>query len=336
MQGKIIEPLQSIMANEHFLPPREPFATGMLGVDTLHSIYYERCGNPDGIPILFVHGGPGAGCSELDRCFFDASAFHAVLFDQRGCGRSRPVGELRNNSLAHLIADIEGLREELGIERWHVFGGSWGSTLGLAYAQAHPTRVLSLVLRGIWLLTQAELRWWLYDMRWIQPERWRSFAEHVPEAEREDLLEAYWRRLTGTDRAAALGAARQWSIYEGASCTLLPNPEFAAAFSEDEQAWNLARLEAHFFRAGIQPDGALLSGVDRIRGIPAFAVHGRYDIICPVRSLDQLRRAWPELDAVIVPGAGHSSHEPDITRELVAATARIARDGSPLRRLPPA
>lgn len=319
------------MANEHFLAPRDPFATGMLEVDALHTLYYERCGNPDGIPILFVHGGPGAGCSELDRCFFDADAFHAILFDQRGCGRSRPLGELKDNSLEHLVADIERLRVELGIERWHVFGGSWGSTLSMAYAQAHPSRVLSMVLRGIWLLTQAELRWWLYDMAWIQPERWRTFAEHIPEAERDDLMEAYWRRLTGPDRAVALEAARHWSVYEGSSCTLLPNPEFSAAFGEDELAWNLARLEAQFFRAGIQPDDALLSGVERTRSIPAFAVHGRYDIVCPVRSLDQLKGAWPELDAVIVPDAGHSSHEPGITRELVAATTRIARSGSPVR-----
>lgn len=319
------------MANEHFHAAREPFATGMLPVDELHTLYYERCGNPDGIPILFVHGGPGAGCSEQDRCFFDADAFHAVLFDQRGCGRSTPVGELRDNTIAHLIGDIEALRRELGIDRWHVFGGSWGSTLSLAYAQAHPDRVQSLTLRGIWLLTQAELRWWLYDMGWIQPERWRAFAEPIPEAERDDLLEAYWRRLTGPDRALALEAARRWSIYEGSSCTLLPNPEFSAAFGQDELAWNLARLEAHYFRTGIEPDDALLAGVPRIRSIPAFAVHGRYDIVCPVRSLDQLCAAWPELDAVIVPDAGHSSHEPGITAELVAATERIARSGSPAR-----
>ncbi|MFT5288874.1 MAG: proline iminopeptidase [Planctomycetota bacterium] len=318
------------MANEHFLEPREPFATGTLAVDDLHTLYYERCGNPEGIPILFVHGGPGAGCSTTDRRFFDAEKFHAILFDQRGCGRSKPLGELRDNTIEHLIADIERLREELGLEQWHVFGGSWGSTLSLCYAQAHPDRVLSLVLRGIWLLTAAELKWWLYGIRWIQPELWRDFAHHLPEEERDDLMEGYWRRLTGDDHEVALDAARHWSIYEGSCCTLLPNPEFTDAFAEDELAWNLARLEAHFFRAGIQPDNAILERVERLRQIPAFAVHGRYDIVCPVRSLNDLCRAWPELDYRVVPDAGHSSHEPGITRELVAATERIARSGSPL------
>lgn len=319
------------MANEHFLPAREPFATGMLAVDEVHTLYYERCGNPDGIPILFIHGGPGAGCSLLDRCFFDADAFHAILFDQRGCGRSKPLGEIAENTIDHLVRDIEQLREELGIEQWHVFGGSWGSTLGLYYAEAHPERVLSLVLRGIWLLTKAELNWWLYDIGWIQPELWRDFAHHLPEGERKDLLEGYWRRLTSGDRNVALEAARHWSVYEGSCCTLLPNPEFSDAFGEDELAWNLARLEAHYFRAGIQPDNAILDRIERIRHIPAFAVHGRYDIVCPVRSLDDLCRSWPELDAQIVPDAGHSSHEPGITRELVAAVRRIAETGTPAR-----
>jgi proline iminopeptidase len=188
------------------------------------------------------------------------------------------------------------------------------------------------VLRGIWLMREAELHWWLYDIGWVQPELWRRFAEHIPAAERGDLLEAYWRRLTGEDRAAAVAAARSWSAYEGASCTLLPNPEFAAMFAEDAMAWGLARLEAHYIRNNkFTPDTLLLDQVPGIRHIPAFAVHGRYDLVCPVRSLDDLRRAWPELDWEIVPDAGHSSHEPGITRELVAATARIAATGSPVR-----
>ncbi len=319
------------MANQHFLPPREPYATGKLAVDDIHTLYYEQCGNPDGIPILFIHGGPGAGCSTTDRCFFDESKFRAILFDQRGCGRSEPVGELRENTVDHLVRDIEQLRAELGIKKWHILGGSWGSTLSIYYAQEHPDRILSMTLRGIWLLRQSELDWWLYKIRWIQPELWREFAEFIPETERDDLLEAYWKRLTGDDRELAMQAARHWSIYEGSCCTLLPNEEFSAEFAKDELAWNLARLEAQYFKAGIQPDNRLLDRVDRLRDIPAFAVHGRYDIVCPVKSLDDLRHAWPELDWEIVPDAGHSSHETGITKELVAATSRIAATGSPVR-----
>ena len=320
------------MANEHFYPEIEPFTSGRLAVDPPHVLYWEQCGTPGGIPILFVHGGPGAGCSAFDRRFFDPTAFRIVLFDQRGAGRSQPAGELRDNTPAHLVADIERLRRELGIDTWHVFGGSWGSTLALYYAQRHPESVRSLVLRGIWLMREAELHWWLYDIGWVQPELWRRFAEHVPAAERGDLLEAYWRRLTGEDRAAAVAAAQSWSAYEGASCTLLPNPEFAGMFAEDAMAWGLARLEAHYIRNNrFTPDTLLLDQVPRICHIPAFAVHGRYDLVCPVRSLDDLRRAWPELDWEIVPDAGHSSHEPGITRELVAATRRIAATGSPVR-----
>jgi proline iminopeptidase len=319
------------MVNQHFLPPREPYATGLLAVDDIHTVYYEQCGNPDGIPILFIHGGPGAGCSTADRCFFDATKFRAILFDQRGCGRSQPLGELRENTVDHLVRDIEQLREELGIEKWHTFGGSWGSTLSLYYAQEHPERILSMTLRGIWLLRQSELNWWLYQIGWIQPELWRDFSEFIPEAERGDLMEAYWKRLTGDDRELALDAARHWSIYEGSCCTLLANEEFSGAFAQDELAWNLARLEAQYFRAGIQPDNLLLDRIDRLRGIPAFAVHGRYDIVCPVKSLDDLAQAWPALDWEIVPDAGHSSHETGITKELVAATNRIAATGSPVR-----
>lgn len=323
------------MANEYFYPPTEPYASGRLAVDAPHDLYWEECGNPAGIPILFVHGGPGAGCSPFDRCFFDPAAFRVLLLDQRGAGRSHPSGALEGNSPDALVADFERLRAARGVDTWHVFGGSWGSTLALHYAETHPARMRSLVLRGIWLLRDPEIRWWLEDVRWIQPELWRAFAEHIPEDERGDLLEAYWRRLTGSDREAALAAARAWSVYEGSSCTLLPNPEFAGMFAEDATAWSLARLEAHYFRnVRFEPDTLLLDRVDRIRRIPSFAVHGRYDIVCPVRNLDDLRRRWPELDWVIAPDAGHSSHEPSITRELVAATRRIAQTGSPVR--PPA
>ncbi|MAG57209.1 MAG: prolyl aminopeptidase [Planctomycetes bacterium] len=318
------------MSQAHWFPAIEPHASGFLKVGAPHEIWFEECGNPNGEPFVFLHGGPGAGCSEKDRRFFDPSAFRIVLFDQRGCGRSRPAGELENNTTDAIIADIESLREERGIETWHVFGGSWGSTLALAYAQAHPERVRSLVLRGIWLLRQEELVWWLYGMRWVQPELWEQFAHHIPENERDDLLSAYWKRLTGDDRAVALAAARSWSIYEGSCCTLLPNEEFSGAFAEDDLAWNLARLEAHWFRnVRFDPDDRLLRDIDKIRHLPAFAVHGRYDVVCPVRNLHDLRTAWPELSWRIVGDAGHSSHEPGITEQLVAATNRIARTGSP-------
>jgi proline iminopeptidase len=320
------------VANRHFYPAIEPYASGTLTVDAPHELYWEQCGDPDGIPILFVHGGPGAGCSPFDRCFFDPERFRIILLDQRGSGRSRPVGELEGNDPDSLVADFEALRVELGVDRWHVFGGSWGSTLALHYAQEHPERVLSLVLRGIWLLRDEEIRWWLYELGMIQPELWRTFTEIIPEEERGDLLEAYWKRLTGDDRETALAAAKAWSIYEGAACTLLPNPEFADMFGDPELAWSLARLEAHYFRnVRFEPHTRLLDQVDRIRGIPAFAVHGRYDIVCPVKNLSDLCVAWPELDAVVVPDAGHSSHEPGITAELVAATRRIADTGSPVR-----
>jgi proline iminopeptidase len=320
------------MANEHFYPEIAPYASGTVRVSDLHELYWEQCGTAQGIPILFVHGGPGAGCSLVDRRFFDPARFRIVLVDQRGCGRSRPLGELRDNTTDHLVADFERLREQLGIDTWHLFGGSWGSTLALYYAEAHPDRVRSLVLRGIWLMRDWEVRWWFRDIGAVQPELWRRFAEYLPEAERGDLLEGYWRRLTGEDHEVALAAARVWSVYEGSSCTLLPNEEFSKTFAEDAIAWSLARLEAHYFRnVRFRPDTLLLDRIERIRHIPAFAVHGRYDIVCPVRNLDDLRRAWPELDWEIVPDAGHSSHEPGITRELVAATRRIAETGGPVR-----
>lgn len=320
------------MVNAHFLPPIEPYEHGVLAVDAPHRLYWEQVGNPEGAPVLFFHGGPGAGCSVNDRRFFDPAAFRVVLFDQRGCGRSTPRGELAGNDPDALVRDAEALREHLGIETWHVFGGSWGSTLSLHYAQTHPERTRSLTLRGIWLIREAEIRWWLYEMGWIQPELWDAFVDPIPAAERGDLLEAYWKRLDGADRAEALRCAQAWSLYEGACCTLLPNDEFRSSFADPDLAWSLARLEAHYFRnVRFRPDGVLLERMDRLQGIPAFAVHGRYDIVCPVRNLFDLQARWPELDAVVVPDAGHSSHEPGITKELVAAMHRVARTGSPRR-----
>ena len=321
------------MANRHFYPPIEPYDSGTIAVDEPHVLYYEQCGNPQGDPTLFLHGGPGAGCTDFDRCFFDPEYFRIVLLDQRGSGRSTPVGELSDNNMAATVRDIEQLREQLGIDRWHVFGGSYGSTISLYYAQEKPERCKSLVLRGIWTLRQEEVDWWLYQIRMIQPELWDEFAGFIPEDERDDLLEAYWRRLTGEDRDLALEAARHWAIYETACCTLLPNPEFVSHFDDPDTAWSVARLEAHYFRNAVpDPDTLLLDRVNRIRHIPAFAVHGRYDIVCSVKNLLDLSKVWPELDFEIAPDSGHSSHEAGITKGLVAATRRIAETGSPARR----
>ncbi|MDX2417025.1 MAG: prolyl aminopeptidase [Xanthomonadales bacterium] len=321
------------MANEFFFPPIEPFETGTLKASAPHELYWEQCGNPKGVPILFLHGGPGAGCSETDRRFFDPEHFRIVLFDQRGSGRSVPVGDLTDNTMAHTAGDIEQLRELLGIESWHVFGGSYGSTMALYYAQEFPERCKSLVLRGIWLLREEELDWWLYGIRMIQTELWQKFSGFIPEEERDDLLEAYWKRLTGEDRVLAMQAAKHWAMYEIACCTLLPNPEFSSHFDNPDTAWAVARLEAHYFRnVKPDPDSMLLDRVERIRQVPAFAVHGRYDIVCSVKNLIDLADRWPELDTVISPDSGHSSHEPGITKELVAATNRIVRTGSPQRR----
>ena len=318
------------MANEFFFPSIEPFASGRMPVSAPHQLFWEQCGNPEGDPILFLHGGPGAGCSETDRRFFDPAHFRIVLFDQRGSGRSVPVGDITDNTMAHTAQDIEQLREQLGIEKWHVFGGSYGSTMALFYAQEFPERCKSLVLRGIWLLREEEIDWWLYGIRMIQTELWQTFSGFIPKAERDDLLEAYWKRLTGKDKDMAMQAARHWAMYEIACCTLLPNPEFSSHFDDPDTAWAVARLEAHYFRnVKPDPDSMLLDRVERIRHIPAFAVHGRYDIVCSVKNLIDLADRWPELDTVISPDSGHSSHELGITKELVAATNRIVKTGSP-------
>jgi len=312
--------------------PIEPYRSGHLAVGDGHEVYFEECGDPDGVPILFVHGGPGAGCSEADRRFFDPERSRVVLVDQRGAGRSRPAGELAANTVAHLVADFERVRRELDIERWHLFGGSWGSTLSLCYAQAHPERVLSLTLRGIWLMRRADMDWWLYGLRRLRPEAWRAFAEHVPAERRGDLLEAYWELLNSPDRAIAQAAARQWSLYEAAACTLRPDADFMAAFGEEHTAWNVARLEAHYIRnQAFEPDDLLLRRMPRIAHLPAFLVHGRYDLVCPVDEADLLHRAWPGSELVIVEDAGHASREPGTAAELVAACRRLVATGDPRR-----
>ena len=228
--------------------PLDPFQTGRLQVDGLHTLYWEQSGNPDGVPVLFLHGGPGAGASPTHRRFFDPTFYRIIILDQRGAGRSTPLGELRDNDIPHLVSDLEALRTHLGIDRWMVFGGSWGSTLSIAYAEAHPDRVIGLILRGIFLMRKSEIDWFLYGMRQIFPEAWNHFNNYIPAAERDDLLEAYWKRLTHPDPAVHLPAARVWSMYEGACSTLMPSPELVSASGEDNHALGLARIEAHYFR----------------------------------------------------------------------------------------
>lgn len=314
------------IGRQDLFPPIEPYQSGHLPLDGLHAMYWEQSGNPVGLPAVFLHGGPGAGATPTHRRFFDPAVYRIVVFDQRGAGRSTPLGETLNNTLGHLIADIERLRVHLGIERWVVFGGSWGSTLALAYAEAHPDRCSGLVLRGIFLCRQSEIDWFLYGMRTVFPEAWRNFSGFIPETERTDLLTAYMRRLIDPTPSVHMPAARAWSTYEGVCSTLLPSPDTVAAFGEDRMALGLARIEAHYFRHHvIKPANDLVAHVDRIRNVPAIIVQGRYDMVCPVISADELHRAWPDAQYVVVPDAGHSAMEPGIRAELVAATERMKR-----------
>jgi len=318
------------MAQEHdagaadllpLFPPIEPFDSGMLDLDRPHRMYFEQSGNPKGVPVVFLHGGPGAGSSAVHRQFFDPRFYRIVVFDQRGAGRSAPLGCLQDNTTPHLIADMERLRAKLGIDRWLVFGGSWGSTLALAYAEHHPERVLGLVLRGIFLCRASEIDWFLYGLRNIFPEAWRTFSGFVPEEERGDLLRAYYKRLTDADPAVHMPAARCWSVYEGSCSTLLPNPALVADFASDRVALGLARIEAHYFKHDIfLPDDFLIRSAARLKPIPGVIIQGRYDVVCPAISADDLHRAWPEAEYVVVSDAGHSAFEPGIRSRLVAAT----------------
>lgn len=291
-------------------PEIDPYRAGLLDLDHLHQMYWEECGNARGMPVVFLHGGPGAGSAPAHRRFFDPAHYRIVVYDQRGAGRSRPLGELRDNTTPLLVEDLERLRRYLGIERWLVFGGSWGSTLALAYAITHPERCTGLILRGIFLCRRSEIEWFLYGLRNLFPEAWTSFASAIPRAERGDLLAAYYRRLTDPDSAVHMPAARAWSIYEGSCSTLLASPETVAYFAGDVVALGLARIEAHYFTHDIfMPENALLANIARIRSVPGVIVQGRYDAVCPIVTADDLHRAWPEADYIIVPDAGHSAWE---------------------------
>jgi proline iminopeptidase len=304
--------------------PIEPIASGMLQVDGLHRLYWEECGNRDGIPAVFLHGGPGSGSSPKHRRFFDPLAYRIIVYDQRGAGRSRPLGELRDNTTAHLVADLEALRCYLGIERWLIFGGSWGSTLALAYAQSHPHCCLGLILRGIFLCRRSEIDWFMRGMGTVFPEVWEQFAAYLPEHERGDLLQAYYRRLTDPNPAVHLPAARAWSHYEGACSTLLPDAESTAHFADDTVALGLARIEAHYFvNDAFLPENSLLKNAARLRDIPGCIVQGRYDIVCPIIAAHELHSAWPQADYRVIADAGHAAWEPGILDALIAATERF-------------
>ncbi|SFS05391.1 proline iminopeptidase [Dyella sp. OK004] len=307
-------------------PEIAPFDSGMLKVSDLHTLYYEQSGNPNGKPVVFLHGGPGGGTNPKYRRFFDPKVYRIVLFDQRGCGKSTPHAELIDNTTWHLVSDIERLREHLGIDRWQVFGGSWGSTLALAYAQTHPDKVTELVLRGIFMLRRWELEWFYQKgCDALYPDAWETYLSVIPEAERGDLMSAYYRRLTSSDAKVRVAAARAWSVWEGATSYLYPDPDHIASSGEDEFALAFARIECHYFVHGgfFEHDDQLLRNVERIRKIPGVIVQGRYDVVCPMRSAWDLHRAWPEADLRIVPDAGHSALEPGITAELVEATDRF-------------
>jgi len=309
-------------------PEIAPRESGMLEVGDGHSISWEICGNPRGKPAVFLHGGPGGGISPVHRRLFDPARYNVLLFDQRGCGKSKPHAELEANTTWHLVADIEKLRELMGVERWLVFGGSWGSTLALAYAEKHPARVSELVLRGIFTLRRVELEWYYqHGASLLFPDKWELFLKPIPEAERGDLIAAYRRRLTSTDRAVRAEAAKAWSIWEGETITLLPDAERSAQHGEEEFADAFARIENHYFvNAGWLEEGQLIRDAGRLKHIPAVIVQGRYDIACPVASAWDLHRAWPEADFRLVEGAGHAFSEPGILHELIMATDRFAAD----------
>jgi len=312
------------MPRGDLFPEIGPFETGFLPLSGGHVMYWEQAGNPHGPPVLFLHGGPGAGAGAVHRRFFDPGFWRIILFDQRGAGRSRPLGRLEANTTGHLVEDIEGLRRYLGIERWLLFGGSWGSTLALAYAQQFPAHVTGCVLRGVFLGRREEVEWFLYGLAAFFPDAHAAFVGHLGEPERADVLGAYLRRLSDLDPAVHGPAARAWSVYEGSCSTLLPSPDTVASFAADRTALGLARIEAHYFAHDLfLPPGGLLARMDRIAHVRAEIVQGRYDMICPAHTAFELAAAWPSARLTLVPDAGHSALEPGVRRALVAAVERF-------------
>jgi proline iminopeptidase len=309
-----------------FFPEIEPYRTKHLKVSALHTIYVEEVGNPEGVPVLFLHGGPGGGLTPSYRRFFDPRHYRVVLFDQRGAGKSTPYAELAENTTWDLVRDIETIREDLGIRRWIVFGGSWGSTLGLAYAETHPERCTALILRGIFLLRRKELLWFYQEgASWLFPDAWEDYLAPIPEGERGDMISAYYQRLTGNNLAVQLACARAWSQWEARTISLLPDPARVSQFGEDRFALAFARIECHYFkhRGFLGADDQLLAQATELKGIPGAIVHGRYDVATPLANAWDLHKVWQEAELTIVPDAGHTAVEPGIARALVAATQKF-------------
>ena len=307
-------------------PPIEPYASGYLDTGEGHSVYWERCGTPGAKPAVFLHGGPGGTISPNHRRLFDPKLYDVTLFDQRGCGKSTPHAGLEANTTWHLVADIERLREMVGAEKWLVLGGSWGVALALAYAERHPERVSELVLRGVYMLTKAELDWYYqFGVSEMFPDMWERFVAPIPPEERHEMMRAYYRRLTGDDRAVRIAAAKAWSLWEGETITLLPEPATSVRFGVDDFADAFARLETHFFvNAGWLEEGQLLRDAHRLHGIPGVIVHGRYDMPCPAKYAWALHKAWPEAEFHLIEGAGHAYSEPGILDRLIRATDGFA------------
>jgi len=302
-------------------PATTPYSSGFLAVDATHNLYWEQSGNPDGVPILLLHGGPGAGATPTHRRFFDPDHYRIIIFDQRGSGRSHPLGSLENNTTQHLIDDIEILRAHLHVDRWHLFGGSWGSTLALSYSAQHSEHVLSMILRGIFLCEQTEIDWFLYGMQKIFPEAWEQFAGFLPDDEQDNLLDGYYKRLTAKDQDTQIEAAIRWSLYEGACSSLLPNYETITTSEQKSHALAIARLEAHYFKHEvIAPENSLLNHVETFKTIPTTIIQGRYDTICPIQTAHKLHQHWPEADYVVVPDSGHSALDPTLRSRLIEAT----------------
>ncbi|MGA7545209.1 MAG: prolyl aminopeptidase [Methyloceanibacter sp.] len=320
-------PQTPVPARLTLYPEIAPYRTGRLQVGKLHELYFEECGNPYGRPAVLLHGGPGGGSNALMRRYHDPARYRIVLFDQRGCGRSTPHASLDANTTWDLVDDIERLRKHLGVERWQVFGGSWGSTLALAYAETHPDRVTALVLRGIFTLRRGELEWFYQKgCSWIFPDAFQDYVRVIPPAERGDMIAAYHKRLTASDPAIQLEAARAWSAWEGRTLSLLPDAERVTRFSEDAYALAFARIECHYFinRGFFSSDDQLIANAHRLSAIPGVIVHGRYDVVTPVKTAFDLARAWPEASLRVAPDSGHAMTEPGIVHELVAATNRFA------------